>query len=247
MADVLRAITQASLGRIRKTSERPPRVSVYDVIGAITGKNSDDSGKAYRRLVEQFPEVGSETEWIPFKGQGQRLTPACNEETMKKILSLLPGKSAAIARATGRVGPPRPSSTVANDLYVIRYSNCEHVVKIGRAADVEAHRASLEQGQNFFVLVEAVFPGKGELIGAVQTKVGHKRCLCGPCGDWFCVSVTEALEAIKEAISASVCQQVFTSRHDPSEPACTTLVRNASSNRRWFSTKALKRMHNLVA
>ena len=57
MTDVLREITQASLGRIRKTSETPPHVSIYDVIGAITGKNSDDSGKAYRRLVEQFPEV----------------------------------------------------------------------------------------------------------------------------------------------------------------------------------------------
>ena len=57
MMEVFKEITQASLGRIRKTPD-PPRVSVYDVIGAVTGKSIDDSGKAYRRLIEQFPEFG---------------------------------------------------------------------------------------------------------------------------------------------------------------------------------------------
>ena len=95
MTDVLREITQASLGRIRKTSETPPRVSVYDVIGAITCKNGDDSGKAYRRLMEQFPEVRTAGPDIKFAGQGQRATPVADAREITEIIMLLSGRGAA--------------------------------------------------------------------------------------------------------------------------------------------------------
>ena len=95
MTDVLREITQASLGRIRKTSETPPRVSVYDVIGAITCKNGDDSGKAYRRLMEQFPEVRTAGPDIKFAGQGQRETPVADAREITEIIMLLSGRGAA--------------------------------------------------------------------------------------------------------------------------------------------------------
>ena len=45
----------AALGQIRKTSEDPPRVSIYDAIQAVTGQS--DSRKIYSRLREAFPEV----------------------------------------------------------------------------------------------------------------------------------------------------------------------------------------------
>lgn len=95
MTDVLGEISQSSLGHIRKTSESPPRVSVYDVIGAITGKHGDDSGKAYRRLIEQFPEVRTAGPDFKFPGQGQRETPVANAREITEIIMVLSGRGAA--------------------------------------------------------------------------------------------------------------------------------------------------------
>ena len=95
MTDVLREITQESLGRIRKTSERPPRVSVYDVIGAITEQSTNQAGLAYRRLLERFPEVQSYCMNFQFHGQGQRPTPVCDARGITEIIMLLPGTAAA--------------------------------------------------------------------------------------------------------------------------------------------------------
>ena len=57
--ETFKEITQSSLGRIRKTPETPPRVSVYDVIGVITEQDANQAGLAYRRLLERVPEVQS--------------------------------------------------------------------------------------------------------------------------------------------------------------------------------------------
>ena len=115
-------ITQSSLGRIRKTPETPPRVSVYDVLSVITGLSTNNCSNVWKRLQDDFPEIALETGPYSFKGQGQRETPVCTEEVLKHIVALLPGKSAALARATGRVAPARPSSTDASDMYMIRSS-----------------------------------------------------------------------------------------------------------------------------
>ena len=44
-----------ALGQIRKTSEDPPRVSIFDVIQAVTGQSNPRM--IYSRLKEAFPEV----------------------------------------------------------------------------------------------------------------------------------------------------------------------------------------------
>ena len=44
---------------IRKTAETPPRVSVIDVISAVTALDSSNASTVYTRLREQFPEVGT--------------------------------------------------------------------------------------------------------------------------------------------------------------------------------------------
>ena len=54
---------------IRKTAEDPPRVSVLDVIGAITGLDSGNSSNYYNRLREQFPEVSSLCSLFKFPGK----------------------------------------------------------------------------------------------------------------------------------------------------------------------------------
>ena len=51
----------ALLGRevvnIRKTSETPPRISVIDVVEAITGQAKNNAGKTLELIKESHPEV----------------------------------------------------------------------------------------------------------------------------------------------------------------------------------------------
>ena len=63
------------IGDIRKTGETPPRVSIYDVVSAITGMDGNHAGKAYRDLSIQYPEVHSRGVNFKFPGRGQRDTP----------------------------------------------------------------------------------------------------------------------------------------------------------------------------
>ena len=43
--------------QIRKTNESPPRVSVIDVVEAITGQVKSNAGKTLERVKESHPEV----------------------------------------------------------------------------------------------------------------------------------------------------------------------------------------------
>ena len=58
---VIRQQLSALLGRevkqIRKTDERPSRVSVIDVIFAVTGKDKNQAGEDFRRLAARYPDV----------------------------------------------------------------------------------------------------------------------------------------------------------------------------------------------
>ncbi len=84
----------AALGQIRKTSEDPPRVSIYDAIQAVTGQS--DSRKIYSRLKEAFPEVVTNfPNLFQFPGAGQRLTPVADARGIVEIIMLLPGRVAA--------------------------------------------------------------------------------------------------------------------------------------------------------
>jgi hypothetical protein len=65
----------ASMPRIRKTHETPPRISVVDVAMAVTGKNSRHAAEAVRTVVQAHPEVDEKIvhfpeerfEWLPIK------------------------------------------------------------------------------------------------------------------------------------------------------------------------------------
>ena len=91
-------LTDDSVHSIRKTAEIPPRVSVYDVLGALTGYTSDNRDKLFQRLGEQFPEVRTLCTYFKFPGRGQRTTPVTDAEGITQIIMLLPGRAAAIAR-----------------------------------------------------------------------------------------------------------------------------------------------------
>ena len=75
MMGALKEITLASLGRIRKTSETPPHVSVYDVLSAITGLSTNNCSNVLKRLQDDFPEAATHSSYFQVPGQGQRATP----------------------------------------------------------------------------------------------------------------------------------------------------------------------------
>ena len=87
-----------SVQQIRKTAESPPRVSVYDVLGAVTGYTPNNCVNLWQRLSEQFPEVTTQNRIFKFSGRGQRETPVTDAEGITQIIMLLPGRAAAIAR-----------------------------------------------------------------------------------------------------------------------------------------------------
>jgi hypothetical protein len=91
-------LDEDSVQQIRKTAESPPRVSVYDVLGSVTGYAQDNRDKLFQRLCEQFPEVRMICTYFKFPGRGQRDTPVTDAEGITQILMLLPGRAAAIAR-----------------------------------------------------------------------------------------------------------------------------------------------------
>ena len=50
-------LDEDSVQRVPKTAEDPPRVSVFDVLQAVTGYPDDQSRGLYRRLLEAYPEA----------------------------------------------------------------------------------------------------------------------------------------------------------------------------------------------
>ena len=84
--------------QIRKTDETPPRVSVIDVIMAITRKTHHDAAQDFRRLSDQYPEVGTNCSHLKFKGRGQRDTAVTDAKGIVEIIMLLQGHQAARVR-----------------------------------------------------------------------------------------------------------------------------------------------------
>ena len=69
---VLRDITQAELNRVRKVDGQ---VSVFDVIRAVTGQQTNACRTIWQRLTEAHSEVATYCCDFKFNGQGQRETP----------------------------------------------------------------------------------------------------------------------------------------------------------------------------
>ena len=94
----LSELTEGAVRGIRKTAEDPPRVSVLDVIGAITDLDSGNASNYYHRLTEQFPEVSRLCSLFKFPGRGQRDTPITCARGVVTIVMILPGRAAARVR-----------------------------------------------------------------------------------------------------------------------------------------------------
>ena len=84
--------------KIRKTDEEPPRVSVIDVVAAITSKDANKAAQDIGLIKERHPEVTQNLGDFKFAGRGQRITPVANARGIVEITMLLPGHQAARVR-----------------------------------------------------------------------------------------------------------------------------------------------------
>lgn len=88
----------ALIGTIRRTQGDVPMISVFDVMGAITGCG-EHAARDWQRLNEAYPEVRSKWANFKFPGRGQRNTPVADLPTVIEIIFLLPGRAAARVRS----------------------------------------------------------------------------------------------------------------------------------------------------
>ena len=88
--------------RIRRTGEVPPRVSIIDVVAAITSHSQSNSAVTFARLKEEYPDVVmncSEARFPDARGhRGQKDTPVADAKGIAEIIMLLPGQQAARVR-----------------------------------------------------------------------------------------------------------------------------------------------------
>ena len=85
---------------IRKTSETPPRISVVDVIQAITEITKNNAGNYFDRIKNTHTPrlVSTNCRNFRFPGRGQRDTPVADVRGVVEIVMLLPGRHAARVR-----------------------------------------------------------------------------------------------------------------------------------------------------
>lgn len=81
--------------KIRKTSESPPRVAVYDLIAAMTGQDTKAAFNIYSRLQNAHPEVSTICRNLKMSGKGMKQTPVTDAKGAVVIMNLLPGHQAA--------------------------------------------------------------------------------------------------------------------------------------------------------
>ena len=99
--DLMASLTQLdehSVQQIRKTAETPPRLSVIDLVAAVTGYSSNVASNVVLRLKATYPEVTSSWCIYKFSGRRQRDTPVTDARGAIELIMLLPGKTAAMAR-----------------------------------------------------------------------------------------------------------------------------------------------------
>ena len=83
--------------KIRKTQDAPRRVSVFDLIAAITDQYPKNAVTTFLRMKGLYPDI--ETQTFQFPGRGQRETPIANYENCRKIvLAVLSGVRLSLAK-----------------------------------------------------------------------------------------------------------------------------------------------------
>ena len=85
---------------IRITNETPSRLSVIDVIKAMTGKDANQAAEVNRRISQQNHEIAENIEKIKLTDNPKHPTPVANLPTIMSIIMVITGKKAAQARGS---------------------------------------------------------------------------------------------------------------------------------------------------
>ena len=101
----LGALLGREIARIRITDQTPPKVSVIDVVQAVTGKDARHAAEDVRSLCSSYPEVDGIFVLFRFPGQGQRDTPVTDAKGIVEVAMLLPGQQAARVRRRAAEAP----------------------------------------------------------------------------------------------------------------------------------------------
>ena len=91
-------LDEETVQQVRKTAEIPPRVSIIDVIVALTRQSATNANHTWGRVQDSYPEVRHHVTNFKFPGRGQRDTPVTDAEGITQLIMVLPGRTATIAR-----------------------------------------------------------------------------------------------------------------------------------------------------
>ena len=94
----LSSLTDTAVKEVRKRVEDPPRVSVLDVIGAITGHTPSVCSHTLHTLLQNYLEVGSKLCIFKFSGRGQRVTYVADAHGIAESVMSQPGRAAGRVR-----------------------------------------------------------------------------------------------------------------------------------------------------
>ena len=223
----LEDILSGAAGQVRKMDESPPRYALVDILRIATGYSHTNAGILHLRV--QRRDQLEEFEKVKFPGQGQRLTQVCTADDAHQMIARLGGKFAAEFRATKKKRK-RKRGPKHDDLYVMKCSFDDAAVKIGRSDNVKRRKRTLEAGQNFFVEVVAVFPGKGWFEKEVHRNLQDYRSTSGAGREWFNICAEDAAaicsNTLKEVTQACALSSpksqclVLSKRAELAEDAC---------------------------
>ena len=159
----LAALLGHPVKQIRITDETPPRISVIDAAIALTGKSHHDVAQDFRRISEQYPEVGTKCSHFRFKGRGQRDTPITTIHGLVELVFLLPGRQAAQVR---RQAAELLVRYLGGDLSLV-----DEVCRLRGFQEELAVRAPMDPRRFFGESVEAAAAPSAECLTRVCTEI----------------------------------------------------------------------------
>lgn len=155
--------------------------------------------KPYARRLRQELRIGCTSSGRPLSG-------AVRRSHIEKLRRCIPVRSrqsrdAELAEVDELERMSTPSATTSDDLYIMRYVGIlPNVLKIGRSANPETRRRTLETSHDFRVEIVAVFPQKGHLEPEVHRLLAHRRSGRGAGTEWFRIDAQSAMDTIMEVI-----------------------------------------------
>ena len=87
-------------------------------------------------------------------------------------------------------------------LYVMHNSLAPHQFKVGRSKDPERRRRDMQASQNFTVLLDAVFPGRGWMEPLVHARLSPRRVPDVPGREWFEAPLADILKTVANCVCA---------------------------------------------